>query len=129
MIPPYIPETCKSDGEKAVFIGFRDAPHTNDWYVLHSLGIAKHATRISGEIDFVVIIPQEGILCIEVKAGSVRRENGIWEYGSDPFAKKSTVGPFIQASEAMHSMRNHVAKIAPSLSNIMFFFSSFFYLN
>ena len=126
MIPPYILETCKSLGEKAIFDRFRNDPHTSGWRVMHSIGVAKHATRISGEIDFVVVIPEEGILCIEVKAGTVSRENGIWKYGSGPFAKKSTVGPFLQASEAMHSIRNYVAKSAPSLRNILFFSAVFF---
>lgn len=33
------------------------------------------------EIDFIVIIPAKGILCLEVKAcSSLRHEGGLWYY-------------------------------------------------
>lgn len=121
MIPPLLPRDCRSPGERALFSKFKEDPGTVDWIVLHSLGVAKHPTRFEGEIDFVVMVPGEGILCLEVKAGNVTREGGIWKYGTDPFAKSSVVGPFKQASEAMHAIRQHVENNDPSLRGLLFF--------
>ena len=39
-------------------------PATTDWTVLHSLGIARRPTGPYGEIDFVAIIPGEGVICL-----------------------------------------------------------------
>lgn len=120
MIPPVLPPSCRSPGEKMLFSRFKEDPETRNWVVLHSLGVATHPKRLEGEIDFVVIVPDEGVLCLEVKAGSVVREDGVWRYGSGPSAKISPVGPFKQASDAMHALKEHVKRSDPSLKGIMF---------
>ncbi len=121
MYPASIYEGTKSPGEKQVFYKLKDDPATKSWIVLHSLGVAKHSKRISGELDFLVIVPGRGVLCVEVKAGSVQRRNGIWKYGKGAGAKKSKISPFQQVSDAMHDVRNYVAKINPSLQKKLFF--------
>ena len=126
MIPPYLPDDCHSPGERALFTRFRDQPGTKDWVVLHSLGVAKHPKRLEGEIDFVVLVPGEGVLCLEVKGGSVSREEGVWKYGEGSFAETSKIGPFKQASEAMHGIREYVRKRDPSLRRLLFFSGVFF---
>ena len=126
MIPPYLPYTCRSPGERALFTHFRDDPGTKDWVALHSLGVAKHPKRLEGEIDFVVIVPGEGVLCLEVKGGNVSREEGVWKYGDGPFSEISQIGPFRQASEAMHGIREYVKKRDYSLRKLMFFSGVFF---
>lgn len=126
MIPPHLPEDCRSPGEILFFTRFRDDPGTHNWVVLHSLGVARHPKRLEGEIDFVVIVPNEGVLCLEIKAGKVSREQGIWKYGQGPFAGISAIGPFKQASEAMHALRTYVRHADPSLGNLLFFSGVFF---
>ncbi len=126
MIPPYLPDDCRSPGERLLFTRFKDDPGTKHWVVLHSLGVARHPRRLEGEIDFVVIVPDEGVLCIEVKAGNVSREDGVWKYGVGPFAEFSRIGPFKQASEAMHGIREYVKKSDSSLRKLMFFSGVFF---
>ena len=126
MIPPYLSDYCKSPGERFIFDSFQNDAKTDGWVVLHSLNVAKHTKRISGEIDFVVIIPKQGVLCIEVKAGNVTRKKGIWKYGSGPFTETSKVGPFKQASEAMHEIRAYVGKMDSSLKKVLFFSGVFF---
>lgn len=126
MIPPYLPEDCRSPGERTLFTRFRDDPCTKDWVVLHSLGVAKHPKRLEGEIDFVVMVPGEGVLCLEVKGGKVSREEGVWKYGEGPFAEISKIGPFKQASEAMHGIRDYVKKRDTSLRKLLFFSGVFF---
>jgi DNA polymerase III delta prime subunit len=74
---------------------------------------------VAGEIDFVVIIPNKGILCLEVKAcSSLRREGGLWYYGAG--AKPDPRGPFKQASEAMHSLRQRLVARNPGFSRVVF---------
>lgn len=114
MIPAQIYRGNPSPGEKEIFRRLANDPNTKEWIVLHSLDIATHVERVGGEADFVVIIPHKGVLCLEVKAASsIRREEGLWYYGSNPTPDKR--GPFKQASEAMHSIRKRLLKENRSL--------------
>lgn len=128
MIPSIISQDCSSPGEKWLFDRFQKDFQTENWIILHSLGIAEHPQRLEGEIDFLVMIPNEGILCIEVKAGTVARKNGIWKYGKGISAAKShrTLGPFKQASQGMHAIRKRVQKYRPELGRLLFFSCVFF---
>ena len=119
MIPPLIHPDCSSPGEREIFQRLKNDPETHDWIVLHSLDVAEHVTNIAGEIDFVVIVPGKGVLCVEVKASSsLRRLDGLWYYGrgSRPDAR----GPFKQASTAMHSIRGKLARQRRDLASIPF---------
>ncbi len=102
MIPPTIGDDAPP-GEHAVFNALRDAEKTDDWVVFHSLEIAKHATQVQGEADFVVIAPGHGILVIEVKSHeSIEADGeGRWRYGNRDWVTRS---PFEQASGAQHSI-------------------------
>lgn len=118
MIPPVLDPETRSPGEREAFHRLRDDPTTDDWIVLHSLDLPNHRRQLSGEIDFVVLVPGKGVLCLEVKAHrKVFRRDGLWFMGSnDPEPR----GPFKQASEAMHSLRNRVIARRTALRNIPF---------
>ena len=112
-------DTLTSSGEADVFDRLRMDPLTSNWIVLHSLDISNHIKNISGEADFIVLIPGKGVLCIEVKgAGNIRRSNGKWFYGQD--GTPDSRSPFTQASQAMHSIRKRVSEKLPELSDIIF---------
>lgn len=116
MMPAFCAEAAPP-GEKAVFAALRDSDDTDEWLVLHSLGIADHVRQVEGEADFVVIVPDTGILVIEVKSHQSvdRRPNGTWRLGnSAPTAR----GPFQQANEAMHSLRAYLSKKNVDLRSI-----------
>jgi len=105
MIPPYCSDDIRSSGEKQLFNIIKNDPETDGWICLHSLGLARHVKRLYGEIDFVVMVPGEGIFCLEVKSGSVSRKNGVWTYRNRyGEMNTSTVGPFRQAQEGMFSL-------------------------
>ncbi|WP_030055258.1 nuclease-related domain-containing DEAD/DEAH box helicase [Streptomyces novaecaesareae] len=107
MIPSYfLPGT--PPGEQELHRALADADGTDDWTVLHSLAIAEHVKKPEGEADFVVIVPGRGILVIEVKSHlSLDYRHGVWKLGNDaPTAR----GPFKQAGEAMHSLRQYLLK-------------------
>jgi len=121
MIPPVVGESCRSGGEREVFLRLRDDPDTTDWIVLHSLGLAKHDKRVEGEVDFVAIVPRGGVLCIEVKGcagANLRRAEGLWYYGpDDPGSSRS---PFQQVSEAMHSLRRQLVAQKAEYATVQF---------
>ena len=106
MIPSVISPDVKSDAEKRIFRWFKEAPGTEDWIVLHSLGLAYHSKLIHGETDFLVLAPHLGIFALEVKGGQVKRSaDGIWtfinRYGKETRKER---GPFDQAWEGIHSI-------------------------
>lgn len=106
MMPAYCPESVPP-GERNLYTALAASADTEDWTVLHSLGIAEHVRQVEGEADFAVIVPGAGILVIEVKSHhSVRRTpDGLWQLGSQPPTPRS---PFQQAGEAMHSLHHYL---------------------
>ncbi|MGI8640889.1 MAG: nuclease-related domain-containing protein, partial [Pyrinomonadaceae bacterium] len=80
MIPPYLSADIKSQAEKKIFEFFKNDPSASNYTVLHSLGLSRHIKRQYGEIDFVVLAPGEGIFCLEIKGGRIKRENGLWTF-------------------------------------------------
>lgn len=110
MIPARIDDDHVSAGERRVFGLLQNDPGAADWTVLHSLGIARRASGPYGEIDFVVMIPGEGVICLEVKGGRLSCDAGIWRTmdrrGSVATLKKS---PFLQARDSMFALRKAIA--------------------
>ncbi|HMK91383.1 MAG TPA: NERD domain-containing protein, partial [Thermoleophilia bacterium] len=109
LIPPTIPDDGVSEGERLVFETLARASDTEGWVVMHSLDLSHHRRRLAGEIDFLVIVPGKGVLVLEVKGvHRLRRSDGLWFYGNDRHPDDR--GPFKQASEAMHSLHDQLAR-------------------
>lgn len=143
LIPPTIPPDTPSAGEKLVFgllaadsargaqeaggaggVG-RPGPlprtvlDTSGWTALHSLDVAHHHRRQKGEIDFAFVVLGRGVLCLEIKGcHQLSRAGGLWHYGAD--AEGDPRGPFKQASEAMHSLRDRLVHKRPHLRRVPF---------
>ena len=119
LIPRVIGDETSSPGERDIFERFRTEQGTDGWLILHSLDVPRHRRQLMGEIDFVIAVPGLGVLCLEVKSHrSVRRDaDGLWHLGQD---SPTRTGPFRQASEAMHSLREYVTKRSPELGGILF---------
>ncbi len=104
LIPDYIHVDCKSNAERKFFERCRTELPDN-YIVLHSLGLAKHAYKLWAEIDFV-ILHKRGLLCIEVKGGRIKQEKGRWyftnRYGEVNSKRES---PFQQAVSGMYALR------------------------
>src|ERR1051325_4028841 len=95
MYPSYLPQGVKSPGETEIFRRLQDDPLTDQWSVFYSLDIASHVRQVAGEIDFVLVVPSKGVLCLEVKAArSIRRVDGAWHYGQN--LAPDLRGPFKQ---------------------------------
>lgn len=105
MIPSVISPEVKSNAERIIFEWFRDDPKSDDWIVLHSLGISNHNKIIYGEVDFFVLAPHLGLFAIEVKGGRVKRDCGIW-YFTDKHGNsgKKERGPFDQARDGVFNI-------------------------
>lgn len=121
MVPPFYDEDTTSNAEKNVFIMAENL--SDDFTVLHSLGLARHLYKTYSEIDFVVI-SKRGVLVLEVKGGRVSRKGGVWTYKDRYGAEgQSAEGPFKQAISAMHSLRKELeqkAKRNREGTNILF---------
>jgi hypothetical protein len=111
MLPPCLSDEVRSAAERRIFSLLETDPETHDWVVLHSLGLARHVKRIYGEIDFVVLAPKLGVVCLEVKGGRISRQDGTWTF-TDRFGSvsKKTLSPFMQAREGMFSLLNAVKR-------------------
>ena len=103
-IPPYCGEAIKSSAEKKMFniLQKLDLKHA---YVIHSLGLPKHQTKVYGEIDFVVVC-ERGVACLEIKGGRVECRDGRW-YFKDRYGveRRKPEGPFAQVIGNMFSLK------------------------
>lgn len=105
MIPAQYDQGTVSAAEKRVFHLLESDRDTSQWFVLHSLGLSKRRQGPYGEIDFVVLVPSGGIVCLEIKGGRVSCKNGVWQtidrFGVVSDLKRS---PFMQAREGMFAL-------------------------
>lgn len=105
LIPSFMDDRTPP-GERDVFNLLASGP--DDWVALHSLDLAPWNRSLRTEIDFVVIVPDTGILCIEVKSHEDITFDG---YRWHPETIKRS--PFKQASDARHTFYRRLADIAP----------------
>lgn len=110
MIPSAIHPNVRSGAERKLFGIIRDTPGTDNWVCLHSLGLARHASKRRGEIDFL-LLTRKGVFVLEVKGGRIARHGGIWQF-TDRYGKayEKNESPFDQASSAMFTPENDVRK-------------------
>lgn len=115
MIPAQFDASTVSTAERRLFDLLKNDPDTKDWVVLHSLGLSRRGKKPYGEIDFVVLIPATGILCLEVKGGGISCQNGQWittnRFGQTEALNRS---PFLQAREGMFALRESIQNRAPA---------------
>src|SRR4051812_37627931 len=116
MYPPEPRADTKSSAERELFRRIR-AEVTDDWIVLHSVGLGSHRYKPWAEIDFVLIGPP-GVFCLEVKGGRIRREDGRWHFiDKDGNVAVKQQGPFEQVGSASAALRAHLIKRLPRLSS------------
>ncbi len=80
------------------------------WWVLHSVGLVRHATKRWAEADFVLVGPG-GVYVLEVKGGRVDRNGGIWTITDrNGRVDRPAEGPFDQAGGAAGALQLELAK-------------------
>ncbi len=107
MIPNWI-DYDAPNSERRVFNLLRDDPGAEDWTVLHSLMLSKREEKPYGEIDFVVIIPGEGVVCIEVKGGGISVRDGDWYSENRRGNRHKIENPFDQARKSMFGLKDYI---------------------
>lgn len=128
MIPNFISSDTPSPGEKELFKQFKNEKGTDGWRILHSLNVVEHAKKVESEVDFVVIVPDKGVLCIEVKAHrTIARQSGVWIFGKGAYAKRDYDGPFDQVRSAKYALRKFVLEQDEMLGKAVPFFSVVFF--
>lgn len=110
MIPALFDEKTPP-GEIEVFRMLAAGP--DDWVALHSLDLAPWNRHLRTEIDFVVIVPRTGIVCIEVKSHeNLAFENDRW------FPPGISKSPFKQAQDGRFTFRRRLIELAPDLHGV-----------
>ena len=110
MIPSYIEENSPP-GERVVFSRLQN--ETRGWSVIHSLDLAPYNNNRRTEIDFVILIPEYGILCVEVKS-----QKNIFFDGSRWMPKSIKSSPFKQALDGRYSFRRRLIDRFPKYRHI-----------
>lgn len=110
MIPSFVDEHTPP-GERDVFNMLAAGPE--DWVALHSLDLAPWNRDLRTEVDFVVIIPDTGILSIEVKSHLNITFDGQRWY--PPEIKRS---PFKQAIDARYTFYRHMRDLVPRFAGV-----------
>ena len=110
LIPSFMDDRTPP-GERDVFNLIAAGPA--DWVSLHSLDLAPWNRSLRTEIDFVVIVPDTGILCVEVKS----HENLAFD-GSRWHPETITRSPFKQASDGRHTFYRRLAELAPQFRRV-----------
>jgi len=110
MMPGFIDEQSPP-GERDVFNMLSAGPE--DWTVMHSLDLAPWNRSLRTEIDFVLIVPDTGILCIEVKS---HREIGFDGVQWTPADIKRS--PFKQASNGRYVFYSKLRDLAPRFRHV-----------
>lgn len=109
MIPLSPAEDTRSSAEIHLFRRFQQMPDTDDWTVIHSLKLSRHATQSEGEADFVVIIPNEGVFVLEVKGGRIEYTNNNEWFSIDRNNDKYKIkDPIKEAKDAMYSIADYI---------------------
>lgn len=110
LIPTFL-DDCTPTGERDVFHMLAGGP--DDWVALHSLDLTPWNRGLRKEIDFVVIVPDTGFVCIEVKSHDVISfENGQWH---PPAIRRS---PFKQAADGRYTYYRRLRELAPQFSHV-----------
>jgi len=109
----------QTPGELKFFNKLKQAKDLRDWIVFHSVDVRKHIRTTLGELDFLIIMPNKGILAIEIKSHynvTFNPATGYWKMGS---SQESKVGPFQQVEDSANSFRKDYFDKYPVLNNIM----------
>ena len=110
LIPAFL-DDHSPPGERDVFNMLAAGP--DDWVALHSLDLAPWNRGLRTEIDFVVIVPDTGFLCLEIKSHNVISfENDQWH---PPKIRRS---PFKQAADGRHTFYRRLRELAPQFSHV-----------
>jgi hypothetical protein len=106
-----LPAELKSEGERKTFDALRERL-SDDWRAYHSVSwVARDDGEgaLDGEIDFVLSHPQQAVLCLEVKGGSVECQYGEW-YSVREGQRTRIRDPFDQALDHRYDLVRYLER-------------------
>ena len=113
MYPKEISQYMPTDSERIVFYELKkQLPDSFEVFYSVSWSMKRNGRKEKSEADFVVVSPDYGYLCLEVKGGSrIKVEDNEWiicdkEHGD----RRLSRSPYDQAEESMYFFRNAYAK-------------------
>lgn len=110
LIPSFVDDRTPP-GERDVFNMLAAGP--SEWTVLHSLDLAPWNRGLRTEIDFVAIVPDMGILCIEVKS-----HPHIAFDGTRWLPATITRSPFKQAADARFTFARRLGELLSEFRHV-----------
>lgn len=108
---PAFTEDNTPPGERDIFDLLSNGP--DDWTAIHSLDLAPANHGLRTEIDFVVIVPDTGIVCVEVKSQDCISFDG--ERWHPSTIKRS---PFKQAIDAKYTFIRRLIGLKPQFRHV-----------
>lgn len=106
LFPSVIFRDDTSRGERRARTLLQKALGSDGAFAIHSLNLPEHEYKRYSEADFV-IVDSRGVLVLEVKGGTIKCENGAWQFENGRGqARTKTEGPHQQAESAIHAVRN-----------------------
>lgn len=117
---PARPRHSKSPGEGIVWGKLAALP--DDVTVFHSFhwnGEEGSSDR-EGEIDFIVVDPNFGVMVIEVKGGQIAYRDGNWFQGRKGTDPAILIDPYVQASDNLHFLQRLLSRGLPEGGSILF---------
>jgi hypothetical protein len=101
---PAEPRAGANKSEIAIFDAFEAIVDRPDWIVIHSLALTVNLFGLQGEADFVVFVPNKGILVIEAKSPKYAEyKGGDWYLDRVPKPEKSPLEQLNKATANIHS--------------------------
>jgi hypothetical protein len=103
-----------SNAERHLYRLMRDLPE--HWHVIHNVGRLTKVGRgkpIEGEIDFLIINPDRGILVLEVKGGRIAYDDATGKWTTTDRDNKTHAlrpSPFNQVSASLHFLKEFIER-------------------
>jgi hypothetical protein len=94
--------------EQEVIDALREVQGHDDIHIYHSLNIAVSDERLSGEADLVVVVPNQGVVIVEIKGGKSAdlTKGNVHIKG----AAKEDKDPFLQVEEVKKEIQGYLDK-------------------
>ena len=112
MYPPTLDEGASTQSEKRVFDRLRDGL-SDEWDAFHSVGWVNRdpveGAKV-GEIDFVLVHQERGVVALEVKGSGVECRHGQWSRLRDG-KREGIKDPFDQAVDHEKALERLIARL------------------
>ena len=107
--------TTASNAERKVFYALKDLL-SDDYTVLHSVPVYlkenQGSKMLNGELDFLILHPEKGMLIVEVKGGGISRDasTGRWSTVDSKGETHTIKDPFEQGKKYAYAISNLVER-------------------